>query len=408
VLTAFANGCCRFQKLRRHGKLDEKGKRDMLSIVFTEPHRVSKQEVIDAIIDTIIYTPRDRERLRRDPLVRLLISNPPGKYNFTIVSAMGVITDGKRGVELQDAFRRLNAKRGVDVVRSDTGTARSPEYNAIKIQDAIESAIDLNKPFGLLGYSQGCVNILLAESILLSGTPKQRKKIKTLTGGGLVTRQLLFSAANGSYHAQATERKVHRLFVMCEEFFKYQQGYVSRALSSFVLEALNQFLDSGDFHKVMGGAQSFLPEGCRAFWREAQHLSDVPTCVVRGVLEDHTRPECLEMMSNLLTKQSVSSEHDSQVHVFDAVGYPVYQNNRNGQILRKCAVGDGAIQRTHHWSPLCEEVKFLKTKKDIDLGIFDCAKDRHVFPWVDVNARFGIIQYTTTDSGVDSTDKSVK
>jgi hypothetical protein len=56
-----------------------------------------------------------------------------------------------------------------------------------------------------------------------------------------------------------------------------------------------------------------LPAGCRAFWREAQHKEDVPTCVIRGVLEDHTTPEALDMLSNSLTKQSGSALHDSQV-----------------------------------------------------------------------------------------------
>lgn len=191
------------------------------------------------------------------------------------------------------------------------------------------------------------------------------------------------------------EKKVQRLIVMCEEFFKYQQGYFSRALSSTVLETLNDILDSSAFQKVMGGAQSFLPDGCRAFWREAQHLSHVPTCTLRGVLEEHTTPECLEMISHLLTKQSGSALHDSQVHVFDAVGYPVYHRNRNGRVLKACAVGEGFIQRTHHWSPLSDEVEFVQTAKDIERGSFDCAKDRHAFPWVDVNARFGFIKYNS-------------
>ena len=30
----------------------------------------------------------------------------------------------------------------------------------------------------------------------------------------------------------------------------------------------------------------------------------------------------------------------------------------------------------------------------VDHATFECAKDRHVFPWVDVNARFGFIKYT--------------
>ena len=53
----------------------------------------------------------------------------------------------------------------------------------------------------------------------------------------------------------------------------------------------------------------------------------------------------------------------------------------------------GSIQRTHHWSPLNEEVKFVATAQDAEYGTFLCAKDRHVFPWVDVNARFGFIEF---------------
>lgn len=191
--------------------------------------------------------------------------------------------------------------------------------------------------------------------------------------------------------------QIKRLIVMCEEFFKYQQGYVSRAVSSLVLEILNSSLDSSSFHKVMGGAQSFLAEGCRAFWREAQHLSNVPTCTLRAVMEEHTTPECLEMISHLLAKQSGSALHDSQVHAFDAVGYPMYHHNRNGKILRACDVGSGAIQRSHHWSPLCDEVEFVRTEKDVEMASYDCAKDRHVFPWIDVNVRFGIIKYATPE-----------
>jgi hypothetical protein len=156
----------------------------------------------------------------------------------------------------------------------------------------------------------------------------------------------------------------------------------------------------------MGGAQSFLPEGCRFFWREGQHLGHVPTCTLRGVMEDHTTPECLEMISHLLTKQSGSPLHDSQVHVFDAVGHPVYHHNRNGRILKAVDVGAGAIQRTHHWSPLSDEVEFVRTAKDVEMASFDCAKDRHVFPWVDVNVRFGFIRYASEEDDDQATDAS--
>lgn len=98
------------------------------------------------------------------------------------------------------------------------------------------------------------------------------------------------------------------------------------------------------------------------------------------------------MLSNQLSKQSGSVLHDSQVHVYDAVGHPIYVRNRNMRILKATDMG-GAIQRTHHWSPLCEEVEYVKTNRDVLQASFDCAKDRHIFPFVDVNARFGIIKY---------------
>lgn len=50
--------------------------------------------MIDAIIEATIYEVEDRNSLRSDPLLRLLIQNPPGNYDFVIVSAAGVITEG--------------------------------------------------------------------------------------------------------------------------------------------------------------------------------------------------------------------------------------------------------------------------------------------------------------------------
>lgn len=123
--------------------------------LFLHPEKVSEQTMIDAILDSTIYEEKVRERLRHDPLVRLLIPNPPGKYEFTIVSAMGVVTEGKKGLELIGAFNRLEEQRGVKVIRSDTATARSLEYNASKIEEAIETAVEMGKPYGYIGYSQG-------------------------------------------------------------------------------------------------------------------------------------------------------------------------------------------------------------------------------------------------------------
>jgi len=357
---------------------------------FTCPEEQKEQELIDGIIDALFFDKKELECIKNDPLVRMLIGNDPGHYNFTIITAMGVVTEGKQGTELHTAIERLEKERGVVTIRADTGTARSIDYNANKIEEAVNAAMELKRPYGLVGYSQGCANEMNFESMMISGTPDQQKVI---TGdNGLVCRQLLFSAANGSMHGPATEAKVHQLITMCEDFLKYQQGYFSRAFISTTIDVLNSGLDSSAFQKFLGGTKSFLPYASRTFWREAQHLPHIPTCVIRGVLEPHTTPESLDMLSNTLTKQSGSALHDSQVHVYDAVGHPVYFKNRNGRILKSTDMG-GAVQRTHHWSPLSEEVEYVRTDRDVEQGVFDCAKDRHIFPFCDVNARFGIIKY---------------
>lgn len=240
------------------------------NLFFHDPDQLHEQEIVEEIINLIFFDEHERKSIRDDPLVRLLISNPPGNYDFTIVSAMGVITEGKMGLELDSALARLKEQRNVDVIRADTGTARSFEYNASKIEDAIDIAVQMEKPYGLLGYSQGCANGLFCESLLRSGTPSQQSRL-TSPNSSLVCRQLLFSAANGSMHGPAMEEKIHRLIVMCEQFFKYQQGYCSRAFTSIVLDSLTNMMDSAAFQKfAAGGGGTFLHQGSKTFWREGK------------------------------------------------------------------------------------------------------------------------------------------
>jgi len=136
---------------------------------FTAPEKQKEQDLVNAIIEAIFYDQSEREFINSDPLVRMLIPNEPGNYNFTLITAMGVITEGKKGMELQRAIERLEKQRGVLTIRSDTGTARSFDYNASKIEEAVESAVQLNRPFGIVGYSQGCANMIHLESMMVSG-----------------------------------------------------------------------------------------------------------------------------------------------------------------------------------------------------------------------------------------------
>ena len=49
------------------------------------------------------------------------------------------------------------------------------------------------------------------------------------------------------------------------------------------------------------------------------------------------------------------------------------------------------VQPTHHWSPLSRETEFVTTERDRAEAIYDTPKDRHVFPWIEVCARFRVI-----------------
>ena len=164
-----------------------------------------EQGLLDAVIGVLYDDAADRAALRADPLVRLLWDPPPGRYDFTVVSCMGVITEGSRGTELEGTFRRLEARRGVRVIRADTGTVRSLDVNAERIEEAVRRVAT---PWGYVGYSQGCANGLLAETRLLGGTPDQQA-----LGGGLRCRHFLFPAINGSAHGTCGDLKFLRVLI---------------------------------------------------------------------------------------------------------------------------------------------------------------------------------------------------
>ena len=97
------------------------------------------------------------------------------------------------------------------------------------------------------------------------------------------------------------------------------------------------------------------------------------------------------MAAHLLTKQVEGALHDTQVCVRDAVGHPTWTRNANADALKACDMGS-LVQRTHHWSPLQDCVSFVATDKDRNRAMFRTPKDRHIFRWIEVNARFGIIK----------------
>jgi hypothetical protein len=353
-------------------------------------HRVSgengfrhEQALLSTVIDCLIHDPRDRKKLRRDPLVRLLIDPRPGHLDFTIVSAMGVITEGEKGTELEDAFLRLTEQRGVRVLRAPTGTAMSLEENARRIISSLE---EVTGPYGLIGYSQGCANALAAESMLRGGTPAQQRLLDRL-----VCRNLLFSALNGSAHGVYGSEKFQRAMIEGERFLKhYQVMFSSEVVASF-LRIARAVVDSPVFVRVLGGVHSLTVQRAAEFHREMQIVEHAPTSTLRGVTLEEDLPETLELTYYSLRHMSSGSEQDTQVLARDALGRSTRIVNATTRLLERCDM-TSMRERTHHWSPLKKETEFVTTQRDRERCVYDSPKDRHVFPWVEVNARFGLIK----------------
>ena len=341
-----------------------------------------EQRLIDLVIEALYYFPADRARLKQDPLVRLLLDPPAGDYKFTVVSAMGVITGGANGTELEEAYGRLEKRRGVRVVRADTATGRSLEYNAQRIIDAVRT---VKTPWGYIGYSQGCANGLMAENLLMGGTPEQRRLLD-----GLVCRNLLFSAFNASAHGTCGDEKFLDAMVYLDNFIAhYQARFSSRAIQT-ALRSVRLALDSQPAVLSMLGSRSLSQWGVIGLHLSGQFKATVPTSSMRGVVEPDNLPEALEWLANVLSKQVEHDHHDTQVTIDDALGHSILAQSPQLELLEGCDMGT-LVQRIHHWSPLRKDTEFVTTDRDRKQAIYESPKDRHVFPWVDVNARFGLI-----------------
>ncbi|MCB1189038.1 MAG: hypothetical protein H7A23_13820 [Leptospiraceae bacterium] len=339
--------------------------------------------LLETVVDTLYKKSGDKEIVKNDPLVRLLIDPPKGKYDFSIVSCMGIITYGSKGTELDKTFERLKKLRGIETIRSNTKIMRSLRSNARWVEKAIQT---VKTPFGLLGYSQGCANALTAEDLMIGGTPVQRKKIELLK-----TRNFLYGAANGSVHGDTANLKYFRFAKQIELLVRDYKKNLSPYFQELLFEVISLVVASRRLVHITGGMSSVSSKASLNLAIYGQFGSDIPSSSVRGVVDKSTLPEANEMLSNLLAIQSGNKNHDTQVEVQDAVPYFTHLDTDVSKMLKKNDMGS-FIQATHHWAPLLEEVEFLTTERDRELAIYDTPKDRHVFPWIEVNARFGIIK----------------
>ncbi len=365
---------------------DQDDVRTWLSLTAPGDAPGNEAALLRTVVDVLYADAADRAWIAQDPLTRLLIDPAPGHYDLTVVSAMGVITDGAQGRELEDSYRRLHQQRGVRVVRAATGLFRSLEFNAAAIIRALDG---VTTPWAWIGYSQGCANALLAESFLRGGTPEQQQILDRL-----VCRNLLFSAANGSAHGTSGNAKFLHAMVDGERFLKHYQSRYSQEMIDLFLRLFRMVLDSRLFVSYLGGAHSLTPARAAILHRDGQFADWVPTSTTRGVVSPNGVPEALEALYWAHRHLIGSDRSDTQVLDTDSIGYATGVVNERTAILARCDMGS-AVQSAHHWSPLFHEAEQVTTERDRNLGIYLGPKDRHVFPWLDVNARFGRIAITS-------------
>jgi hypothetical protein len=344
------------------------------------------QEIVDEVINVTYLSAADRRKIKKDPLVRCLLKPDKGNYNFTVISCMGIVTGGKSGTELSEAYRRLKSERGIPVIRADTGVMRSLKANSLWVTKALEKA---KTPFGFLGYSQGCANSLTTESFLRSGTPDEQKLIS-----GLVSRNLLFSAANGSVHGSSGDKKLVRFLKQFDIELRSYQNQISANALKLLIQSASMLLSSKFLVHLTGGINSIKRGSNHLLGQEGQ-FCPVPTLTLRGVVTEDNLPDSLRVLCNMLTVQSGSELHDTQVSQSDQQGFLVSNENIYSGVLKKMEIS-GSVQKIHHWSPLKKEVSDLITKKDTENCVFDSPKDRHIFPWIDLNIRFGLIKKKKT------------
>jgi hypothetical protein len=357
--------------------------RDWLRLQLGGPLPRSEAKLLDGVIDGLYCRPQDRAALKVDPLVRLLLPAPEGHYDFTVISCMGVVTQGKEGHELAAAFKRLNDSHGVHIIRADTATNKPLEFNARRIIEAVE---ECRGPYGLLGYSQGCANALMAESLLACGTPRERRLLDRL-----VCRNLLFSAFNGSPHGSSTDRKFLEAMVGLDNFLSHYQARLSQQAIEAAVRVMVMLLDNRLSATGILGMRSVAYEGVMELHRYGRFKDAVPTSLVRAVAEPDRFPEVLQYLYHMLGRLSGNQQHDTQVSLEDALGHSRWVDSPGTRVLKDCDMGS-LPQRTHHWSPLREDADPIATQLDRKYLVYESPKDRHVFPWVEVNARFGLIR----------------
>ena len=341
---------------------------------------LSRVELIRHVIGLIYAYPEDQACLSADPLVWFVPRVAHQPMDLSVITAMGVITNGRAGHELESVFDRLERDFQIHLVRSDTGLVKSLDYNARQICSVIEQ---MSGPYVMIGYSQGCANMMRAESLLFAGTPKMRSSLDNL-----VSRHFLCSAFNGSVHAVCGVEKYRTALIEGENILKNISIHYSKYLTALTLKVLQRTLDAPTFNMSMSSFESLSHHGLQQLSRDAQYKPGIPILETQGHTVSHI-PEALLMMTSHFYKQS-NTPNDSQVGVDCAHGYTVYNHNRSVDVLLDASVSSKTLN-IHHWSPLKEEIQLVQTQLDYEQYVYRGPKSMFVLPWIESLIMLGFV-----------------
>ena len=341
---------------------------------------LTRAQTYSAIIDFVYAFDDDKTALRRDPIVWFMPAAPAGTVDLTLITAMGIVTNGIAGHELETVFKRLALTRHISTIRTNTGTIKPLQYNAEQI-DRVIAQVD--GPFAMIGYSQGCPNMMKAEANLYNGTPNQRKLLDKL-----VSRNFICSAFNGSPHATCGVVKYKNALVEGEAVLKSFSSSLSRPLYRLIFALVKRILDTPIINASLTSVESISPEGLLELARDAQFAPHVPSIEASGATLDV--PEGLVLMANHFEKQA-HIPNDSQIGIDCAHAYPVFNENDTTRRLKAQAISPRLLN-IHHWSPLVEEIKFIESKKDVQSCAYKGPKSLFVTPWIDALILFGILK----------------
>ena len=343
--------------------------------------KFGRSERLRAVVQNLYAEDVDVAGIPEDPLVWFTPRAPKTPVNFTIVAAMGIITDGAHGCELESTFQRLQRDYGIQYVRTDTGLVKSLEFNAQRIVAALKT---VTTPFAIVGYSQGCANMMFTESQLYTGTPEQRHLLDNL-----VSRNFICSAFNGSVHAVCGTEKYKLSLIEGENIIKNLSISISKPMAGLGLALLMRTLDTPAINMSMNSFESLAHYGLQSLSRDAQYKSGVVSYEIQGIAKTHV-PDALVFMKNHFQRQ-FDTPNDSQVGADCAHAYPVYNHNDSVDLLYREAVPAKPLD-IHHWSPLVEEISLAQTERDYQDFDYRGPKSIFLTPWAESLILFGLVR----------------